>query len=375
MKKTFNIKFISMIILVFVCFLACNTKAEAVQCRYESLGHSFLVDDGFDDLAKNYQIEISNDSGSVQLSIYDKKNSKSIPASGTVSLSDFGGYSFRYVGSLSDIKLQKTCPGSLYYYSGNDASNSITFSYYTPDVTLNEFMTDQNCRTDNCGTLALSCSNCNKNQQGGNNDQSGTKCIYATYDDAKDNKAKDNNFAFNLSDLSIIQDSKKGEYQDDSISVGFTKKDLVNPDACPTNLYLNRVGTQYIVSLYASGDDSNRIGLLKTSVISHDSNKVININNICDKLDGSKTLGWVKKIYTLLRILVPTLIIILSVIDFLGVVLSGESEKMEKAKSKFIKRIIIGILFILMPFILEFILKMAGVIDSSLADVVSRIMN
>ncbi len=375
MKKIFNIKILIISVFAFICFFMINEKVEAIQCRYNSIGNSTFLNDGFEDKTENYQIELSNDSGSTKLSIYDKKNNRSIPVENSaLRLDDFAGYTYKYIGNLSDIKLNDSCPTQLYYYSGYDVSNSITYKYYTLDISVNEFM-NRYCydSLERCGSLALSCTDCNKEKQGGGSGQSGTKCIYATYDDAKENKAKDNYFSINLNDLSIIE--KIGDYENRNLSVEFSKKDLVNPDACPTILYLNRNSTQYAVSLYARGDESRRLGILKTSVVSHDKNQVIKINDACDKLEGTKTLEWVKKIYTLLRILVPTLIIILSVIDFLGIVLSGDSDKMEKAKNKFIKRIIIGILFVLIPVILELVLRMAGIIDTSLTEVVCKIMN
>lgn len=86
----------------------------------------------------------------------------------------------------------------------------------------------------------------------------------------------------------------------------------------------------------------------------------------CDKIGsvGKYVTGF----YNLFRYIVPALIIIFSVIDFLGVVFSGEDEKMEKAKKNFIIRLIVGILILIIPFMLEFILSAAGIIDGTIAD-------
>lgn len=75
--------------------------------------------------------------------------------------------------------------------------------------------------------------------------------------------------------------------------------------------------------------------------------------------------------YTLIRYLIPTLIVMLSTADFVGVVFSGEQDKMEKAKYKFMMRLIIGVVALLIPFLFELILRLAGVIGSgdSLADI------
>lgn len=74
--------------------------------------------------------------------------------------------------------------------------------------------------------------------------------------------------------------------------------------------------------------------------------------------------------FSFVRYAIPTIIIVLSVLDFLGVVFSGEDENMEKAKKHFIIRIIVGILILFVPFMLEFILRIAGIIDGNLADAV-----
>ena len=51
-------------------------------------------------------------------------------------------------------------------------------------------------------------------------------------------------------------------------------------------------------------------------------------------------------------------------IDFVGVVLSGETEKMEKAKKKFIIRLLVGAAFLFIPALLELLLRIIGIIES-----------
>lgn len=421
MKKYFNIKILIISVFAFICFFMVNEKVEAIQCRYNSIGESTYLTDGFTNLYDNYQIELSNDSGSTKLSIYDIKNKKKIDLSeSTAKLDDLisAGYLYRYAGNISDISLENTCPTTLYSFSNVDyttGNQAIAYYYYTDKQKC------YNKGPSSCEGLSLTCTDCygkvsnaynncikdgvsekickvlesecfpNNNEAYCRNQvdclMQGNKftycikkrvssggCVYATYDDAKENKAKDNHFSLYLNDLSIPQSERVGNYAGYNMNVGFKKEDLIDPSNCPNDLYLNRNDTQYTVNLYASGNDSSKLGLLKTSVVSHDKNTVINVDDICDKLEGTKTLEWIKRIYTLLKFLVPTLIIVLSVIDFLGIVLSGDSDKMEKAKNKFIKRIIIGVIFILLPFILEFVLRMAGIIDKSLTDVVCRII-
>lgn len=95
----------------------------------------------------------------------------------------------------------------------------------------------------------------------------------------------------------------------------------------------------------------------------------------CEKIGGIKE--YIVGAFKFLRFIVPALIIILSAIDFIGVVASGEDEKLGKAKKHFVIRLIVGIAIILLPFILEFILKIAGILDTdeSLSDSICNVIN
>lgn len=422
MKNYFNIKNLMLFVLTFVCFFILNGKVEAVQCRYSSLGAPSITADAFENEYSKYQVEISNDSGNTQLSIYDRTNKKQISLSGNKA--QLGGYTFQFAGSLSDISLGTSCPSALYYISSSimtdiNGNQSIPYKYYSNNILSTSECYDTSLTR--CGQLSLDCTNCygalneaydkcikdgygetvcksfrecyaekgaayckkwlecikagNTVSYCSKNRVASTGCVYASYEDVQDKRANENYFSIHLDNLTIPQGERVGDYTSMSMSISFSKDDLVKPTECPEILYLNQDGTQYSIDLYSKGKHSKRLGILKTSIIDHNGNNTFNTDDLCNKLEGTKTLDWIKKVYLLLRILVPTLIIVLSVVDFLGVVFSGDSEKMEKAKSKFIKRIVIGILFILIPAILELVLRLAGVIDSSLTEVVCRIIN
>ena len=82
-------------------------------------------------------------------------------------------------------------------------------------------------------------------------------------------------------------------------------------------------------------------------------------------LIGDTTMSYIRKAYDLLRFIVPIIIIVFSIIDFAGVVISGEDDKMAKAKSKFIKRMIIGVVILFIPIILEILLQLVGILDKN----------
>ena len=67
----------------------------------------------------------------------------------------------------------------------------------------------------------------------------------------------------------------------------------------------------------------------------------------------------------------------MSTISFLTIVVSGDSEKMQKAKKDFIIRLIVGILILFIPILLEVIFKLAGIINEgeNLSDIVCSIIS
>jgi len=76
---------------------------------------------------------------------------------------------------------------------------------------------------------------------------------------------------------------------------------------------------------------------------------------------------------TLVKILVPILLIVLGSLDFVKAIFSGDDSNMKKAQNKFIKRLLIGIIFFLAPSLLKFILEIANniwpVIDADLCGI------
>lgn len=86
-------------------------------------------------------------------------------------------------------------------------------------------------------------------------------------------------------------------------------------------------------------------------------------NDACGLLGGenSATVKFIKKIYGFVKILIPILIILLSVVDFIKVVGTGKDDDMKKTLNKFTKRIIIAIVFVIVPYLIEIIISISGV--------------
>ena len=94
------------------------------------------------------------------------------------------------------------------------------------------------------------------------------------------------------------------------------------------------------------------------------------INNIYAAVDCNGVLGnpndpgtlgyYVNYGLQIMRIGVPVLIIVMCSIDMFKAVISSSEDKMKKAQQTMIKRIAIGIAFVFIPTIVNFILKAAG---------------
>lgn len=86
---------------------------------------------------------------------------------------------------------------------------------------------------------------------------------------------------------------------------------------------------------------------------------------------GEKTFGYVKMIYSIIKFLIPAVIILLGMTDFLKVLFTGEDKDMKEAWARFIKRIIAGIIFILLPILIEFIFQIVGFSEDCLQQLIS----
>lgn len=87
-----------------------------------------------------------------------------------------------------------------------------------------------------------------------------------------------------------------------------------------------------------------------------------------NKTDGN-TLALAKRIYDMLRIIIPLLVIILSIVDFLKVILLSDDKNYKATWSKFIKRIIIGIIFFAVPALITLLLNISGLGDNGILNV------
>ena len=90
---------------------------------------------------------------------------------------------------------------------------------------------------------------------------------------------------------------------------------------------------------------------------------ISSIDNSCGFLGGksSKVVLFLQKIFKYIKIIIPVLIVVLSIADFIKVIGTGKDDDMKKAINRFVKRIIIAIAFVLIPFLISLIINISGV--------------
>lgn len=77
--------------------------------------------------------------------------------------------------------------------------------------------------------------------------------------------------------------------------------------------------------------------------------------------ENSKSVLLLRKVYGYIKIFVPLLIVILSIIDFVKAVATGKDDDMKKGINKFTKRIMVAIIIILVPAIIKILIGVSGI--------------
>lgn len=96
----------------------------------------------------------------------------------------------------------------------------------------------------------------------------------------------------------------------------------------------------------------------------------------CDDLfsDSSDLKDMIKSLITVIKIIVPIILIVLGSLDFAKGIFSSEEGEIKKAQNKFIKRLIIAVVIFLIPTILKAILTIANsiwpIIDADLCGLI-----
>lgn len=78
---------------------------------------------------------------------------------------------------------------------------------------------------------------------------------------------------------------------------------------------------------------------------------------------GDTIIGIIKQIYGYFKWIIPVLIIVLSMLDFLKVVGTGKDDDFKKAQNNLLKRIILGVVFFLIPTLISVIINFSGITE------------
>ena len=83
----------------------------------------------------------------------------------------------------------------------------------------------------------------------------------------------------------------------------------------------------------------------------------------CDILGGvdSKTVKLLAQLVKIVRLGIPILIIILGIIDFMRILFSGEEKVFRESFTRFVKRLLIGVVIIFLPYILQLLVSLSGI--------------
>lgn len=82
--------------------------------------------------------------------------------------------------------------------------------------------------------------------------------------------------------------------------------------------------------------------------------------------DGGKVFPIIKNLYKILKIAIPLLVTILTVIEFLKVLFSGEDKTMKDAFKATITRFILIAVLVFLPILIEFVIKLTGISENCL---------
>ncbi len=72
---------------------------------------------------------------------------------------------------------------------------------------------------------------------------------------------------------------------------------------------------------------------------------------------GNKIVNWIFRIVRIVRYAVPVLLILLSILDYIKALAADSEDEMKKVTSRFVHRLIAAALIFIIPFILDFILR------------------
>lgn len=358
MKKMFNIKKISFMIFTFLCIFFATKNVDAAGkyvCYYYDNSYKSPI-----------YIQLKYENGTAKFSYFNYQTkqevNKYMPTEGS---GDYNTYTIESssASSITTDDFKNGCPSYIHSIENYGNTGSIDPISFTYDIykgkkitecgsrckTINEYHYEGYTYEENAAGEVTKTVTCNYSND---NITPAATHVVLEYDTTKN--------TFN-----VILHQPAGV----TTKPQFTMEDLKKYNGgCPEKLYASIPNYD---KFYINNPGGNNTSFSRIQTVSFQPE--VKPMTGCARLGG--LTKYLTMAFNLLRFLIPLIIIVFSVIDFLSVVVSGENEKMEKAKKKFIIRLIAGILVLFVPFILELLFKLAGIMNNneSLTDVVCNI--
>lgn len=400
MKIKFNIKKISILLVTLVCFAVSVNKVSAEEkytCRYDLRPFGTEPTEEKIIPADKFLFGLNYENGNYNVGIYERDTNKKVVIDELFAL--------RYAFFLDegktleaikeyDIKKEKKCP-SLWILWVDNADPDTYFNrkdhseFYSVGISFDIDEPNASAPYDGSGKWKdFKCTDEKVIKLRG--DGSNPPCSPVKFDVEKSSMTTengeviDNKFekkcTYTMASGSDLKDQLELKFNQTYVSAKYLEEDTKNliittenidpislNQKCPAVIYIdysivNDAGHHAYVSRPPGSKELN-IYYLKQQFT------VTDYEGENNKVSGCAAFGptfkYVKGFFAVLRYIVPIIIIVLSVIQFLGVVFSGEPEKMEKAKKNFAIRLLVGVLILWIPFLLEVILKFANIIEKN----------
>lgn len=102
---------------------------------------------------------------------------------------------------------------------------------------------------------------------------------------------------------------------------------------------------------------------------------ILDSTDLCTSSTGQRLFGFIGYLLTFIQIAVPIILILMGTFDFVRALVSQKDDEIKKSQSRFIKRIIIGVVIFFIPLIIKFITGMVAGDDFSKSPCLSCLSN
>lgn len=123
---------------------------------------------------------------------------------------------------------------------------------------------------------------------------------------------------------------------------------------------------QEIYNQYSTNSDVKDIAIVSISSNIPSNNEGENDNPEykygCD-IFGDTLVDIIRQIYGYFKWIIPVLIVILSMLDFVKVVGTGKDDDFKKAQNNLLKRVVMGVLFFLIPTLISLVINFSGITE------------